>query len=365
MAYKMIQVGTGGRGEYWCRVELQPLIQSREIEVVAAVDISVDALKNAQDYLGLAKNQCYVDLQKAFDENPADFCTIVVPPVFHEDVVDIALSHGMHILSEKPIADTIEGSIRVVDKVKKSGVKMGVTMTHRFDQDKTTMRREINSGLFGELDYMIFRMTCNRRKFGQWGEFRYQISDPLMIEGAIHHLDILADFAGAKCDTIYAHTWNPDWTDFKGDCQALVTMKFENGVKAFYEGAKANLFSLNEWENEYIRAEFDKATLVLDHRELKCYSTVREGSKSELINSRNSGVKKIQNINQAEWGNSWLIRKFIHWLDGGKPMETNVEDNLQSMAMVFSAIESSRTGLPVKVQDFLSLSQSKISKIGF
>ena len=111
MAYKMIQVGTGGRGREWCKVELQPSIRRGEIEVVAAVDISVDALKNAQAYLGLENNQCYVDLQKAFDENHADFCTIVVPPTFHEDVVDMALSHGMHILSEKPIADTIEGSI--------------------------------------------------------------------------------------------------------------------------------------------------------------------------------------------------------------------------------------------------------------
>ena len=361
----MIQVGTGGRGREWCRVELQPSIKREEIEVIAAVDISVDALKNARDYLGLTNNQCYTDLQKAFDENPADFCTIVVPPAFHEDVVDMALSHGMHILSEKPIADTIEGSIRIVDKVKKSGMKMGVTMTHRFDQDKTTMRREINSGLFGELDYMIFRMTCNRRKFGQWGEFRYRIPDPLMIEGAIHHLDILADFAGAKCDTIYAHTWNPDWADFKGDCQALVTMKFENDVKAFYEGAKANLFSLNEWENEYIRAEFDKATLVLDHRELRCYTIVHEDSKFQSINSQNSGGKKIQNIDQPEWGNSWLVKKFTNWLDGGDSMETNVEDNLQSIAMIFSAIESSRTGLAVKVQDFLSSAQSRVRKLGF
>lgn len=34
-------------------------------------------------------------------------------------------------------------------------------------------------------------------------------------------------------------------------------------------------------------------------------------------------------------------------------METNVEDNLQSVALIFSAVESSRTGQPVKVQEFL------------
>ena len=49
-----------------------------------------------------------------------------------------------------------------------------------------------------------------------------------------------------------------------------------------------------------------------------------------------------------------LIEKFVNWLDGGEPMETNVEDNLQSVALIFAAIESNRTGQPVKVQHYLS-----------
>ena len=35
------------------------------------------------------------------------------------------------------------------------------------------------------------------------------------------------------------------------------------------------------------------------------------------------------------------------------PMETNVSDNLQSVALIFAAIESARTGQPVAVQEFL------------
>ena len=76
-----------------------------------------------------------------------------------------------------------------------------------------------------------------------------------MIEGSVHHLDILADFAGAKCDTLYAQTWNPAWGEFAGDSQALVTMHFENGTRAFYEGAKTNAVGLNGWSQEYFRAE--------------------------------------------------------------------------------------------------------------
>ena len=35
-------------------------------------------------------------------------------------------------------------------------------------------------------------------------------------------------------------------------------------------------------------------------------------------------------------------------------METNVEDNLQSVALIFAAIESSKAGQPVKVQELLA-----------
>ena len=35
-------------------------------------------------------------------------------------------------------------------------------------------------------------------------------------------------------------------------------------------------------------------------------------------------------------------------------METQVEENLQASALVFGAIESQRTGAPVKVQDFIA-----------
>jgi len=349
MPYKMIQVGTGGFGGWWCANFLPPNIKEGLIEVVAAVDINPQALNNAKEHLGLPDDKLYTDICKAFDENKADFCTIVVPPAFHEHVVDTALDHGMHILSEKPIADTLEASVRIAEKVKQAGKKMGVTMSHRFDQDKTTMRRELRSGEHGALDYLICRFTHDCRRFASWGKFRHEIPDALMVEGAVHHLDIMADFAGAKCDTIYAQTWNPIWGEFKGDSQGLVIMSFENGTRGFYEGAKTNAVTLNGWSNEYFRAECEKSTLILDHRKV-----IRYAYKPDRQWGEENVAEEIPLIEQPKWSNTWLIEKFVRWLDGGEPMETNVEDNLQSIALIFSAIESSHTGHPVKVQEFLA-----------
>ena len=351
MPLKMIQVGCGGFGGSWCARFLPPNVEDGLIEVVAAADVNPEALANAREHLGLRQDQCYTDVAAAFAANPADFTTIVVPPSRHESIVDLALAHDLHILSEKPIADTLEGSARIAAKVKRAGKKMGVTMSHRFDQDKTTLRRELRSGRHGALDYLVCRFTCDCRRYGHWGKFRYEIPDTLMVEGAVHHLDILADLAGADCQTIYAQTWNPNWGDFKGDSQALVTMQFANGARAVYEGAKTNAAGLNGWANEYIRAECEDATLIMDHRQIDCFPFDPEGRQQQ---GRHPSGQPVALAEQPKWANAWLIEKFVRWLEGGEPMETNVEANLQSVALIFGAIASARSGQPVAVQELLA-----------
>jgi len=352
MALKMIQVGCGGFGGMWCSRFLPPNVKDGLVEVVAAVDTNPEALKNAQEHLSLKASQCYTDIRKAFDKNKADFCTVVVPPPLHEGVVDAALAHDMHILSEKPIADTLEASCRIAAKVKAAGKKMGVTMSHRFRQDITTLRTLAQSGKYGPLDYAVCRFTWDARNTD--GTFRYTMDHPMLIDAAVHHLDLLVDITGAKCDTIYAQTWRPGWTEHQGDCQGMVVMNSENGVHSLYEGADANAVGLNNWLNEYIRAECKDATLVLSHQKIERFDHGVSPQGPEGTG------QPMDLIDQPKWANAWLIEKFAKWLDGGEPMETNVEDNLQSVALVFAAIESSRTGQPIKVQEFLSKTRKQV-----
>ncbi|MCY3831402.1 MAG: Gfo/Idh/MocA family oxidoreductase, partial [Chloroflexi bacterium] len=228
--------------------------------------------------------------------------------------------------------------------------KMGVTMSHRFDQDKTSFRQELRSGRYGRLDYLVCHLSADLRKRGSWGAFRHEIPDPLMIEGAVHHLDMLADLARAKCDTIYAQTWNPPWGEYAGDSQALVTMQFENGSRAIFEGACCNAVGLKDWEQETLRAECELGTLALNARRLERFPY--DPSTQRIAKFEGEG-EPLPLIERRKWKNAWLVEQFVQWLAGGEPMETNIEENLQSVAMIFAVIESSRSSQPVKVQELL------------
>jgi predicted dehydrogenase len=344
----MIQVGTGGVGGFWCGALLPPFLDEGRIEVVAAVDVNPDALANAQKGLGLSPDQCYTDLSKALADHPADFCTIVVPPAFHEDVANAALDHGLHILSEKPIADTWPASVRIAERARKLDRKMSITMSHRFDQDKTTLRDELLSGRNGQLDYLVGRFTSANRKRDSWGVFRHRMADPLMIEGAVHHLDILVDLVGSRCTTVSALTWNPAWGEYDGDSEGIVLMEFENGIKALYEGAKSVAVGLNGWGQEYIRAECENATLVMDRRSITRYTP------DDAVPGQPPQGSQVPLLERERWGHLTLIEDFLNWLDGGPKAATAVEEQLHSTAVMFAAIESSRRREVVEVAEIES-----------
>jgi predicted dehydrogenase len=356
---RVIHVGIGVFGKRWCTEFLKANVADGTIEVAALVDVDPQALAYGRDALGIDPARCYTDAARAFAETRADFCTVVVTPEHHERIVDLAIAHGVDILCEKPIADTLEGSLRIARKVKDAGRKMAVTMSHRFDQDKTTLRRVVRSGVLGRINAIGMRFQGDMRQHMAWSSlFRHRMQDPLLIEGAIHHFDILADLAGARCDTLYASTWKPEWAEYTGHTDAVVSMVFANGVRASYEGSVSNAVGLNTFYKEYIRVDGERGTAILNHRDVEVF--MRQDIWRQQ--SREGQGQKVPLLTQPKWINHWLIEQFARWRDGGPPMETRVEENVYASAMVFAAIESQRTGTPVKIDALMADAERNLTR---
>ena len=171
-------------------------------EIVALVDVNPDVLNETGDFLGLPANLRYTDMETAFTEVEADYCTIVIPPAYHKDAVMLAVDKKMDILSEKPIADTWAACIDIYKAVKQAGIKMHVIQNYRYTKRMLTMRQVLRDGTLGRINYIMGRFAADYRAYGAWGAFRHEIPHSLLIEGAVHHFDMLRNLSGGDCRTI-------------------------------------------------------------------------------------------------------------------------------------------------------------------
>jgi predicted dehydrogenase len=342
---KGLMVGAGGWARQCWIDEVLPQFNNR-IAIAGIVDIDEAAVKESGRILKVAPEYCFTDLNKAFANTEADFCIICIPPAFHKDAVLLAAEKGMHILSEKPIADSREDASIIKKVVADSGIKMAITQNYRFEVPILTFKKVLQDGNIGRLDYLVARYSSDYRLPGSWGvDHVHERDNPLLIEGAIHHLDMLRNFAGAECKTLVGNGWNPPWSSFKDNPNCLILMEMANGVKAIYEGNSLESGEANNWFHEYYRAQCEKGVVKLGHdQSVRIYQRDNNG---ELL------VEEVTPVSVALAGHDAIMENFLYWLDGGKELETKLEDNVYSAAMVFAAIESFKTGNMVNVEDFL------------
>src|ERR687893_160914 len=117
--YRCLMLGAGAMGSRWIRDVWQPFRD--RMEFAGLVDANPAALSEAGDWLGLPPATRFTEAREAIATVDADFCCIVTPPAHHREAVELACDRGMDILSEKPIADTIENCGALARAVRAAG----------------------------------------------------------------------------------------------------------------------------------------------------------------------------------------------------------------------------------------------------
>jgi predicted dehydrogenase len=338
-------VGTGSMGNTWLHRFL-PNFTDR-IEISGVVDVDRARVDQAGDFLGLDPSRRFLSASDGFAATDPDFCVVVVPPAFHQDVVVAACERRVPILCEKPIADSWEASLAIHHGIKSADVKMQVIQNYRYTAPMLTFRQVLRSGDLGRINYVVGRFAADYREPLSWGAaFRHEMRHALLIEGSVHHFDQLRNLTGGDCATLAGWEWNPPWSTSKGEFCAMYQMTMTNGVRASYEGNGTAAAEQNSWYQEYYRAECEGGSVAIGRDQIVRIHRFKRGS--GLVTQEVPTVR-------PEWeGHNHQIDEFLKWLDGGPTPETVLDDNLKSNAMLFGAIEASRTGQPVDVEAMLA-----------
>lgn len=353
-----ILVGCGGWGQTWVEHTLPRGVHDGLITVIGAVDTNADHLVFVKKNLNLTDGQCFTNLEKALSELNPDICVIAAPPAAHEAIAITAMEYGCDVLSEKPITDNPDSMFRLLRKAEDTGKKYGITMSHRFNRHIATLRNEILSGKYGYLDYIVFNFSARQEEMN--GRQK-KLENVMLNEASIHHFNLLESLVGSECETMFVDKWCPMHAlDMKGGAQSLTVMKFKNNVRVGYEMSMCNASSLNSWGNESIRAELEKATLVLNGNSLHCY--LKE-EPEEMVNFPGTGFEIPLIGNEEErWGNDLLLEQFVLWVNGGKAMPTELKRSFRSQMMVFAAIESGEQKKIVNIDELIHDYQMKFKR---
>lgn len=337
---RCLMIGAGGLARRWIREFYAP--HTDRVEIVGLVDVNEEVLTQQGDYLGLSAHRRFTNMADAFAQVDADFCTIVIPPAFHKDAVLHAVARKMPILSEKPVADTWESCKEIYAAVKGADLKMQVVQNYRYYTPNLTLREVLRKGDLGRINYIVSRFAKDYRVYGSWGAiFRHEIQHSLLIEGAVHHFDAIRNLSGGDPQFLGGWEWNPDWSSSKGQFNTLYTMKMDNGVHATYEGTGTAAGRQNIWHEEYYRVECEHGVAVVDSD-----LTVRV---QQFGGGRGLRVEEIIPVQPQYQEHVAVIDQFLTWLDGGPAPEATIDDNIKSVAMVFAAIEASRTNSTIDV----------------
>lgn len=337
VTYKIVLVGCGGMSNIW----LDYASQKPDAEIVGLVDLNLTAAKEKAKQRQLDV-PIYQDVTLAIKETKAELVFDVTMPAAHKQVVTTALQEGCHVFGEKPMAESLEDAEAIIKIADQTGKRYSVMQNRRFLKEIRSIRNFIAKGEIGELH------TLNADFYlgPHFGGFREEMNHPLIVDMAIHTFDQARFISNSNAVSVYCHEFNPSGSWYEGNASAICIFEMENGVVFTYRGSWAAEGLPTSWNSDW-RMIGTKGTVTWDGADTISAETVDEAKSVNFLREMKPAVVPLNWHGQEE--HAGCLDEMFAALEQKRIAETDGHDNIQSMKMIFAAIESAKSGEKVKL----------------
>ena len=342
MAFTAVLAGCGSMSRGWLSaIAEHPLLQGK-VQVAGLVDLDRAIAESRAAEFGLGDAVIGTDLDAVLGRTKPDLLFDVVIPAARADVVATGLRHGCHVLSEKPMATSLEAGKTMMAQAKAAGRVHAVVQNRRFIAGVRRIRRLIESGAIGQLA----SLNCDFFIGAHFGGFRDEMEHVLLLDMAIHTLDAARFMSGKTPEAVYCLETNPPGSWYRQGAAANAIFEFSDNVVFNYRGSWAAEGANTSWESAW-RIVGSKGTLLWDGAD-GFVAKVAAGDSGFFRELAEIDVPPPADEDQTH-GHASVIAEFIAAIETDRPPETVSSDNIKSLAMVFAAIESARTGQRVPI----------------
>ena len=342
MIKRAVMVGCGAMAKGWLRALAEAPELKGRVAVVGLVDVNPLAAEALRSEFNLTDAKTGTDLEAMLADLKPELLFDIVVPVARRDVVLTGLRHGCHVLTEKPMAASLEEAREIVAAAAAAQRVHAVVQNRRFIDGVRRIRQAIASGVLGELTALHADFFIG----AHFGGFRDAMQNVLLLDMAIHSLDAARFMSGADPLAVYCQESNPRGSWYRHGAAANAIFELSGDVVFTYRGSWAAEGANTSWESAW-RVIGTKGTLLWDGAE-RFEANVVDGTEGFFRPLVPVEVPPPSDPAQTH-GHASVIAEFLDAVDSGRVPETAGSDNIKSLAMVFGAIESARTRQRVQI----------------
>ena len=336
MTFRAVIVGCGSMSKGWIKA-LQNAPELKDaIEIVGLVDLNLAAAESLRSEFALTNAVIGTDLETVLRNTKPNLLFDITVPTARLKCVLSGLAHGCHVLTEKPMAESIDDAREMIAAAKAAGRIYAVVQNRRYNEGIRRIRQTIESGMLG-------RLTALHADFfigAHFDGFRQQMQNVLLLDMSIHTLDAARFIVGADPVAVYAQESNPTGSWFAHGAAANTIFEFSGDVIFTYRGSWVAEGATTSWESTW-RIIGTNGTLLWDGA---------DHFEARIVADNNGFLRPLKDVAvppapypSQTHGHASVIAAFLKAVDTGRPPETAGSDNIKSLAMVFAAIESART----------------------
>jgi D-apiose dehydrogenase len=272
----------------------------------------------------------YDDPGKMFEDGGFEMVDIAASVEAHAPVTRLAADHGVHILLQKPMTETVAEAEKLISDVS-DRVRFMVHENYRFRPHYMTVRKWIAEGRIGKVKHAAISCRgsglCPREDAEPFlverQPYLKRFRRNLVFETMIHHLDILRCVAGPL--KIVAARLNRLAEGLPGEDTASIILEGDGGLIATADGCICAP-GYPQLHGDRLEIIGERATIIMDFNRVYLVGAEDEAEEIDLLG-------RYQECFDA------TIAAFVAGVRENAPFETDRLDNLETLRLMESVYE--------------------------
>jgi predicted dehydrogenase len=291
----------------------------------------------------------YDSLERLLDHEKIDIAVIATPTESHFPLARLCLERGLHVLCEKPFADTVAQAVELVGLAGAKGVRIAVNNEFRFMRCHVAARRLIGTPAFGALRFVHMSQTFRTSAQTEAG-WRGDDPERTCKEFGTHVFDLCRFFYGEEPTALHCRMPRPEQRSGP-DMLNLIDLQFAGD-----RWARITLDRLSRGRHRYLDVRLDGSLASIEtelgghlalgigvnasSRRPFADFDLSMGGRAFLYDGERKRKLAADPLDLFAAATRALMQEFLAALDAGVPPPCEGRDNLRTLALMRAAYDA-------------------------